>query len=134
GATEFTEEDDQALVVLACQAGVAVENARLYEEAHQHRRRLEAIREITALTLEGADTKKVLQLVARRARELAGADLATIAAPGEEQGMLVLAVADGYRTEDLLGRRFPIGGSISGEVMVTGRAVVVGDVWGGGRW
>ena len=48
GAPEFTEEDEQALVVLASQAGITVENARLYEEAQQHRARLEAVREITA--------------------------------------------------------------------------------------
>ena len=32
GASEFSEEDEAALVVLAIQAGVAIENARLYAE------------------------------------------------------------------------------------------------------
>src|SRR5439155_7302036 len=42
GAKEFDEEDEKALVVLATQAGVAIENARLYEEARQREKRLDA--------------------------------------------------------------------------------------------
>jgi signal transduction histidine kinase len=46
GALEFDEDDETALVVLAAQAGVAIENARLYEEmqhAQQELRRLEVL-------------------------------------------------------------------------------------------
>jgi signal transduction histidine kinase len=35
GGEPFTEEDQQDLLVLAAQAGVAIENARLYEEVHR---------------------------------------------------------------------------------------------------
>ena len=35
GAAEFDEEDQEALVVLASQAGVAIENAQLYEEVER---------------------------------------------------------------------------------------------------
>jgi signal transduction histidine kinase len=48
GAPAFTEEDQQALEVLATQAGVAVENARLYQEtqhAQSELRRLEVLDE-----------------------------------------------------------------------------------------
>lgn len=48
GAREFTEDDEAALVVLATQAGVAIENARLYEEsrhAQQELARLELLEE-----------------------------------------------------------------------------------------
>ena len=35
GASEFTEDDEQAVLVLASQAGVAIENARLYKETER---------------------------------------------------------------------------------------------------
>jgi signal transduction histidine kinase len=35
GADEFGEEDEEALVILAAQAGIAVENAHLYEEVER---------------------------------------------------------------------------------------------------
>ena len=40
GAAEFSEQDQDALVVLASQAGIAIENARLYEEAQRAQREL----------------------------------------------------------------------------------------------
>jgi signal transduction histidine kinase len=40
GAAEFSDEDQAALVVLATQAGVAIENARLIEETQQAQREL----------------------------------------------------------------------------------------------
>ena len=40
GASEFNEEDEAALVVLAIQAGVAIENARLYDEKELAQREL----------------------------------------------------------------------------------------------
>jgi len=39
-AAEFDADDERALVVLAAQAGIAIENARLYEEAGRQGRRL----------------------------------------------------------------------------------------------
>ena len=40
GASEFSEDDEAALVVLATQAGVAIENARLYAEKQRAQREL----------------------------------------------------------------------------------------------
>ena len=39
-AGAFTDRDERALVMLAGQAGVAIGNARLYQEAHDRTRRL----------------------------------------------------------------------------------------------
>ncbi|MEP6477214.1 MAG: GAF domain-containing sensor histidine kinase [Actinomycetota bacterium] len=43
GAPEFTEGDEQALVVLATQAGVAVENARLHQETRRQHDELQRL-------------------------------------------------------------------------------------------
>jgi signal transduction histidine kinase len=43
GGAEFDEDDEQALVVLAAQAGIAVENARLYEQAQARQRDIERL-------------------------------------------------------------------------------------------
>src|SRR5689334_10096780 len=54
GGSDFTAEDEDALVILATQAGVAVANARLYEQAESRGRLLEALREVTNAVLAGA--------------------------------------------------------------------------------
>jgi signal transduction histidine kinase len=126
-ALEFSEEDERALVVLAAQAGVAVDNAHLYEEGRQRERRLEAIREITTRILEGPSAGDPLDLVAARARELVGADVAMITVPGAVEGLLVNTVTSGVRADDVRGAEVPLDRSISGEVIRTGEPVVVHD-------
>src|SRR6266540_5587060 len=81
GAEEFSFEDEAVLTVLAAQAGVAIDNARLYEEAQRRSLRLEALREVIAAILGGGQLDVALELAARRARELVEADLTTIALP-----------------------------------------------------
>jgi signal transduction histidine kinase len=131
-AEAFTDEDERALVMLAGQAGVAIENARLYEEAHDRARRLEAVREIATAILAGTNPDQVLGLVARHARELVGADLATLAVPAGP-GELVVGAADGVHAAELAGTMFPIEGSVSGEVIRTGKTVVLADATGDQR-
>lgn len=127
GAEEFSQEDERSIELLAAQAGVAIENARLYEEAGRRARMLEAMREISNAILSRAETSEVLDLIARRARELVGADLASVHVPVPGALQLVVEAADGELAEAVRGERFPIEGSISGEVVKAGRAIVVDD-------
>lgn len=127
GGEPFVAEDERTLVVLAAQAGVAVENARLHEESRERERWLTAVHEIGAQILSGTGLHETLGLIARRARELVGADLATVATPEPGSGELSVAVAEGDHVGELLGARFPVDGSISGEVMRTDRAVTMED-------
>ena len=124
GDIEFTPDDEEALDVLATQAGVAVENARLLEESRQRERSLSAIGEISTAILiaEGRDQ---LRLVVRRARELVGGDSATAVLPSGAE--LRVAVADGEYATDLEGMSVPRHGSVSGDVIGDGKPVVLPD-------
>jgi two-component system, NarL family, sensor histidine kinase DevS len=126
GGTDFDAEDERALVLLAAQAGVAIENAQLYEQTRDRARRLEAIRAITTAILAGTDTGELLALVVGHARALAGADLATLALPAGP-GQLAVAAADGLLAEQLQGTVFVAEGSVTGQVLRTGTAVVLAD-------
>ncbi len=98
GAPEFDAEDEAALVVLAAQAGVAIENINLYEEGRRRERWLEAVREIGNAILAGHELDAVLKAVAHDARELAGAATSTIVVPSldqEGESELKVAIADG---------------------------------------
>jgi two-component system, NarL family, sensor histidine kinase DevS len=126
GGEDFGADDERALTLLAAQAGVAIENAQLYEEARDRAQRLEAIRAITTAILAGTGTEELLALVVRHARELAGADLATLARPAGS-GRLTVEAADGLLAEQLRGTMFAAEGSVTGEVIRTGKAVVLAD-------
>jgi signal transduction histidine kinase len=127
-AQEFSAADEQALVVLATQAGVAIDNARLYEEAQRRSRRLEALRELATAILGGGGLDAALALAAERTRELVEGDLAVIALPATGRpDELVIQVAEGPGAERLRSLAIPLGGSVSGEVLRTGKTVVVAD-------
>ena len=128
GAPPFTPEDEAALLVLATQAGAAIENARLYEETRRRGQWLEAVREISSAILAGAEIDGVLQTIARRARELVNAATATIVTPAAgASGSLTIKVADGAHAADLVGLPVPTEGSVSGEVTRSGRPTVLAD-------
>ena len=55
GGGEFTEDDEAVLVALGAAAGVAVENARLYEAARRQQRWIQASAEVTTRLLSGSD-------------------------------------------------------------------------------
>lgn len=78
GGGEFTADDEIVLRALAAAAGVAVENARLFEQAKLRHRWLEASSEITTELLSGVSTADALRLIAQRALEIAQADCALI--------------------------------------------------------
>jgi GAF domain-containing protein len=78
GGGNFTEDDDVVLKGLAYAAGVAVENARLFEESRLRERFMEASSEVNSHLLGGGSSQDALMLIARRARELSNADCALI--------------------------------------------------------
>jgi signal transduction histidine kinase len=130
-AREFTQEDEDALVALASQAGVAVANAVLYEESRRRQRWLEGLREITTAVMAGSGWDDLLELLVQRARELAGADLAAVAVPREEDGeRLWVAAASGMRAEQLRGVEVPGPRSVSimADVMRSRESVVLDNV------
>ena len=70
GGGEFTEDDEAVLVALGSAAGVAIENARLYETARRQQRWMQANAEVATALLSGADPDEVLAAVTRQVREL----------------------------------------------------------------
>src|SRR4029077_18302207 len=121
GGDQFSDEDEEALVVLATQAGVAIANATLYEEVRSRERWLNALRDITEKMLSGSDEESLLNSVAEHAQDLAGADAATIITTTERPGELIVAAATGARSSEFRGQDVPAGGSISGAVIETGK-------------
>ena len=127
GAREFGPEDERSLQVLATQAGVAIANASLYQKTLQRERWLEAQHEITTDILEGADAGAILTSVAEHARDLAGAEAATILTTTSTRGQLVVAAAVGAYADQVIGQPVPAPKSISGAVMETGQPLHTDD-------
>jgi len=93
GGQDFTAEDEELTRLLAAQAAVAIENARLYESSTRWLRQLEGLNEIGAALASEVELEPLLDLVARRMRELVGARIVLIALPDARGSLSVSAAA-----------------------------------------
>ena len=116
GGADFTEEDEELVTLLAAQAAVAVENARLYESATRWLRQLESLNEIGNALARELDLPRLLALVTQRLRALVDARYVLIALP-DEPGTIRIAAADGESAADLLDVRVLAAHSKSGRVL-----------------
>jgi signal transduction histidine kinase len=115
GGEDFTEEDQELVELLASQAAVAIENARLYEAATGWSKQLESLNEVGNALATETDLDRLLDLVARRLRELLDARLVTVLLPSGDDELRFAAVA-GDRAE-LAGATITRSTSKSGRVL-----------------
>jgi signal transduction histidine kinase len=126
GGREFSKEDEDAIIVLSDWAAIAIENARLYQNAEERRQDLErAVRglEVTTAIARAVggetDIERVLELIVKRARALVHArGLVIMLTEGEE---LVVAASAGEIDDGIRGRRLPAEGTVASQVLRSGR-------------
>jgi signal transduction histidine kinase len=110
---EFDDPDEEAAVILAEWASIAIENARLYASAHERGaelegavRRLEATTEIARAVGGETDLGRVLETIAKRARALVQARSVIVLL--EDRGELEVVVTAGELQRDVVGERLPL--------------------------
>ena len=118
----FDADDEALLTALAAAAGVAIDNARLYDQARRRQQWMEATAELTRGLLSGADPLDVLGVLLDRVRSLAEADLVAVALPDAAGTHLTVQVARGLGAERLEGLTVAVGGSMLGTVHTSGVA------------
>jgi signal transduction histidine kinase len=133
GGGPFDSEDQAVLEALAAAAGVAIENARLYEDARRQQRWLRATGEVTRQLLSGATSTDVLELVTEQALEMANADLVALAVPADNGRQLVYTHAAGEKAANAVGLVLLADASLSGRVMADGEMMMVEDFSGDDR-
>ena len=133
GGGAFTEDDEAVLVALGSAAGVAIENARLYDAARRQQQWMQANAEVATTLLSGADPDEVLAAVTRQVRELSHADLTMLALPEQDPRMLVISFAEGDGADSVRGLVLPAEHSLSGLVLATGEPLAVDDFAGDER-
>jgi signal transduction histidine kinase len=123
---DFTPEDEEIVVALAAAAGVAIENARLYEEAGRREEWLAATAEISGLLSGSGAVEDALQVVADRARQVSGADVAWLATGTPDDVELRALSGPAVTLADMRG--LSMDKSLSSEVMLTGEPVASEDM------
>jgi signal transduction histidine kinase len=127
GGEDFTEEDEELVALLAGQAAVAIENARLYEASSRWSRQLQSLNEVGNALATETDLDRLLDLVVSRLRELIGARVVAVSLPSSGDELRIVAVS-GAEADGLLGTALPRSGSKSGAVLERRRSERVDSV------
>ncbi|MDN4645865.1 GAF domain-containing protein [Arthrobacter sp. PsM3] len=125
--SDFTAEDEGLAVALAAAAGVAIENARLYDDARRRARWLEACMDVSGLMLSGDRdyTSGGLDPIASRALQESASQLALLVAPaGDGAGHVVIGAA-GKLSSQFSGRSLALDSPVLQSVLDGGEPVVL---------
>ena len=125
GSEHFTEEDEELVTLLAGQAAVAIENARLYEASTRWSRQLQYLNEIGNALVTETDLERLLEIVVRHLRELVGARVVALTLPSGSDELRFVAVAG---ADELLGTTLSRSGSKSGAVLERRRSERIDSV------
>ena len=125
----FTAEDEALAVALAAAAGVAIENARLYDDARRRARWLEACMDVSGLMLSSDRdyTTGGLDPIASRALQESGSQLALIVASAPSGTGHVVAGAAGDRSSVFSGRSLALDSPRFKDVLEGGEPVLLDD-------
>jgi signal transduction histidine kinase len=127
GGGDFTEEDQELVELLAGQAAVSIENARLYESAMRWSRQLESLMEVSSAMAGVTSVDRLLELIAERLHDLLEARLVTVALPAGPEHVRIVAAA-GEQADEVLGELLPLHESKTGRVLERRRSERVDSV------
>lgn len=123
---EFSPEDADLIESLAATAGIAIDNARLFDTARRQERLATALSQISAAFLAPAGGD-VLSIVAEHVGSVVDADLITVVVPDDGAQRMRVAAAFGAAADRLQGVTFAAHSSIAAEAMQSGRIVSTVD-------
>jgi signal transduction histidine kinase len=123
----FSADDEELAEALAATAGIAIANARLFEDAVYRENWATALAETARRLMQDEDDEHLGFLI-DRVKELSGADMVCIGLTSAPCDDLVIERAVGVGADELVGRLLPLDTTAAGEAMRSGRPVVVPDL------
>ena len=124
----FGIDDAQLLSTLAFQAGLALENARLYSREHRRAEEMAAVNRVSNLIRTSLDLRKTLDTVISAAAELVPCSLAEISLWDQDRKMLTLQALRCDQDRDFpIGESYPPGEGYTGWVVHNRQPLLVPD-------
>ncbi len=118
----FSRLDEELVGEFAVAAGIAIDNARRFEETRRKQRLSAALSEV-ASTLLSAGPEDVLGAVTSKVALLLPSTLVTIIVPGPCESQMRVAAADGLHSEGAVGDVFAMEGSLAAQAVLTGQVI-----------
>ena len=123
----FTEQDGELLRLLAAQAAIAIENARLFVAAERAAREARSLYEVAHSLTTSLDPMEVLRLIVAKTRELLGTPHGQVVLWDAATQTLRLGAVDGTAAEKVKVQEFRLGEGVNGIVAQTRAPLIVND-------
>jgi GAF domain-containing protein/CheY-like chemotaxis protein len=117
GAAPFTQEDLSTLNDFATQAAVALEHARLFDEATRNAAQYQALLEVSGAVSSTLDVDRVLDLVVDRCRALLGVAAVGVMRVDRETGVVAYERGRGLSNEFIASLRMRLGEGTTGRAI-----------------
>ncbi|MFI5338371.1 MAG: GAF domain-containing protein [Candidatus Methylomirabilales bacterium] len=122
----FTPEDEEVLLLLATQLGVALANAQLYEGLRTNLDRVSRLMKVGAAISSELDLDALLRTISQTTSHLLQAERSTVFLVDHGRNELWSRVAEGLDRQEI---RIPLGAGIAGMVASTGVAIRISDAY-----
>jgi signal transduction histidine kinase len=131
----FGDEQMKIFSDIGSLAATSLDNARLFAETKSRARQLSAINEVSRQLTSELHVESLLDLITTSAVDILDAEAGSLLLSADDGSKdLEFKIAVGSSGQDLVGRRFPAGKGLVGEVATTGKSVIVNDAAHDPRW
>lgn len=127
GGSQFTEEDEETIVLFAAFAAVALDNARLYEEARQRSQESEALLHVGRAMVRSLRLEEIFQTIVGATATLLQADKAHLFVMDQTSSTLRPGATHGFRSNVVEDLTIRLGTGHVGRVADHGEPLIVQD-------
>lgn len=128
---EFSEEDEELLLLLAAQVGVAAGNVQIYEGLRTSLDRLSRLMKVGSAISSELELDALLAVISQATSQMLQAERSTVFVVDPEREELWSRVAEGLEREEI---RIPLNAGIAGTVATSGVAVRIQDAYADPRF
>ncbi|MDH4137352.1 MAG: GAF domain-containing protein, partial [Anaerolineae bacterium] len=138
GIRQWTADEIALVEAIAGQMALAIENARLFEEAQRRLREITTLYEASQACLSISDQKSLLAAIIEAAARTAGATLGSVMLVDEKKGEYIFGATYGMSEETIAAIQaelhIPLEEGLVGAMVTAGQPLVVADVSTDPRW
>ena len=124
----FTEEDQTTIAALGATAGIAIENARLYEDSRRRQHWAEATAAVSSALLDPVSGTEPVGLIADTVLRLTRADVVSVVVPASRPGLFRVELARGVGAASIEGLVYAAERSVAAIALQTGRGVRIASL------
>ncbi len=128
------EADRQLFMTFADRTAVALGRLYTNQQLQKRAQQLEILNQVTFSLTTTRQPDPLLNLILDKAIELLDTEAGTIMLSNEDSGELEFRVVRGPSSQELLGKRLPVGTGLAGRVAQSGRPLIVNRVQEDQRW